>query len=96
MIKLTKIICKTRRISISKQGFGNWALNFGLLFESSLAIFLSYTPGMNTYLNMYPLKLKWWFFATPFAALIFVYDEGRKFLIRSLPRGSWWERETYY
>jgi sodium/potassium-transporting ATPase subunit alpha len=90
------IVCKTRRINVSKQGFGNWALNFGLLFESGLAVFLSYTPGMNIYLNMHPLKLKWWFHAMPFAGLIFVYDELRKFFIRTLPRGSWWERETYY
>ena len=90
------IICKTRRISILNQGFDNWTLNFGLLFEAALAILLSYTPGMDKYLHMYPLKLSWWLLAVPFAAIILVYDEARKFIIRTLPRGSWWEHELYY
>merc|ERR1711964_795297 len=28
--------------------------------------------------------------------LIFCYDETRKYILRSLPKGSWIERETYY
>ncbi len=31
-------------------------LNFGLIFETVLAAFLSYTPGLDKGLNMYPLK----------------------------------------
>ena len=31
-------------------------LNFGLLFETGLACILSYTPGLDKGLNMYPLK----------------------------------------
>ena len=50
------IICKTRRNSIVHQGMRNWALNFGLLFETALAAFLSYCPGMDKGLRMYPLK----------------------------------------
>lgn len=50
------IICKTRRNSIIHQGMRNWALNFGLIFETALAAFLSYTPGMDKGLRMYPLK----------------------------------------
>jgi hypothetical protein len=34
----------------------NWALNFGLVFETALAAFLSYTPGMDKGLRMFPLK----------------------------------------
>lgn len=33
----------------------NWFLNFGLVFETCLAAFLSYTPGMSNGLRMYPL-----------------------------------------
>ena len=33
----------------------NWFLNFGLVFETALAAFLSYTPGMSNGLRMYPL-----------------------------------------
>jgi len=50
------IICKTRRNSIFQQGMRNWALNFGLVFETVLAAFLSYCPGMEKGLRMYPLK----------------------------------------
>lgn len=50
------IVCKTRRNSIVHQGMRNWALNFGIVFETALAAFLSYCPGMDKGLRMYPLK----------------------------------------
>jgi len=89
------IICKTRRNSIVHQGMKNWVLNFGILFETTLAAFLSYTPGMDKGLRMYPLKVYWWFPAIPFSLLIFVYDECRRFILRRNP-GGWVEHETYY
>ena len=90
------IICKTRRLSVFQQGMNNWFLNFGLVFETILAAVLSYTPGMDKGLRMYPLKFNWWLPALPFSLLILVYDETRKYILRSLPPGSWIERETYY
>merc|ERR1719389_590361 len=90
------IICKTRKNSVFQQGMKNHFLNFGLFFETCLAAFLSYTPGMDKGLRMYPLKLTWWVPAIPFSILIFCYDETRKFLLRRQPAGSWIERETYY
>ena len=89
------IICKTRKNSVFQQGMTNWIMNFGLLFETALAAFLSYTPGMDKGLKMYPLKLNWWFPAIPFSILIFVFDELRKWLLRNNP-GGWVEKETYY
>jgi len=89
------IICKTRRNSIVHQGMKNWVLNFGIVFETSLACFLSYTPGMDKGLRMYPLKFYWWLPALPFSALIFVYDEIRRFILRRNP-GGFVENETYY
>merc|ERR1711992_111119 len=89
------IICKTRKNSVFQQGMKNWVMNFGLVFETLLACFLSYTPGMDKGLKMYPLKLNWWFPAVPFSALIFVFDETRKYLLRTFP-GGWVEKETYY
>jgi sodium/potassium-transporting ATPase subunit alpha len=32
----------------------------------------------------------------PFSLLIFIYDEIRKYLLRSGEPGNWVERETYY
>uniref|UniRef100_A0A671P4Q0 Sodium/potassium-transporting ATPase subunit alpha n=1 Tax=Sinocyclocheilus anshuiensis TaxID=1608454 RepID=A0A671P4Q0_9TELE len=50
------IICKTRRNSVFQQGMKNRILIFGLFAETALAAFLSYCPGMDIALRMYPLK----------------------------------------
>ncbi|KAK6325434.1 hypothetical protein J4Q44_G00047760 [Coregonus suidteri] len=89
------IICKTRRNSILQQGMKNRILIFGLFEETALAVFLSYCPGMDVALRMYPLKPCWWFCALPYSLLIFLYDEGRRYLLRRNP-GGWVEQETYY
>merc|ERR1712142_1102586 len=89
------LVCKTRKNSIFQQGMRNHILNFGLVFETCLAAFLSYTPGMGKMLKMYPLKINWWLPAIPFSILIFVFDEVRKLIMRNNP-GGWVERETYY
>ncbi|XP_015242278.1 PREDICTED: sodium/potassium-transporting ATPase subunit alpha-2-like [Cyprinodon variegatus] len=89
------IICKTRRNSLFQQGMKNRILIFGLFVETALAAFLSYCPGMDVALRMYPLKILWWFCAFPYSLLIFVYDEVRKYILRRSP-GGWVEQETYY
>merc|ERR1712183_217839 len=89
------IICKTRKLSVFQQGMKNNMMNFGLIFVTALAAFLSYTPGMDKGLRMYPLAFSWWLPAIPFSILIFVYDETRKWLLRRQP-GGWIEKETYY
>uniref|UniRef100_A0A671T018 Sodium/potassium-transporting ATPase subunit alpha n=1 Tax=Sinocyclocheilus anshuiensis TaxID=1608454 RepID=A0A671T018_9TELE len=52
------IICKTRRNSVFQQGMKNKILIFGLFEETALAAFLSYCPGMDVALRMYPLNCK--------------------------------------
>jgi len=89
------IICKTRRNSVVHQGMLNHHLTFGLFFETCLAAILSYTPGLDKGLRMYPLRFTWWIPAMPFSVLIFIYDEIRKFILRRNP-GGWVELETYY
>ncbi|XP_015784858.1 sodium/potassium-transporting ATPase subunit alpha [Tetranychus urticae] len=89
------IVCKTRRNSLIQQGMKNHALTFGIFFETALAAFLSYTPGMDVVLKLYPLKASWWFPAMPFSLLILIYDEARRFILRRNP-GGWVEQETYY
>lgn len=89
------LICKTRKLSIFQQGMDNHVLNFSLLFETLLAIFLCYTPGIDRAVQMYPLKWSWWLCAIPFSCIIFCYDELRKWIIRRRP-GGWIEQETYY
>ncbi|TKR87080.1 hypothetical protein L596_011546 [Steinernema carpocapsae] len=89
------IISKTRRNSLVQQGMSNWTLNFGLVFETILAAFMCYCPGLDNGLRMYGLRFSWWFPALPFSVLIFIYDEARRYCIRRWP-GGWVEKETYY
>ena len=89
------LICKTRKLSIFQQGMQNMALNFGILFETVLAIILVYVPGTDVALNMRPLLFRHWLMALPFSALIMIYDESRRFFLRRYPKG-FVERETYY
>jgi len=90
------IICKTRMNSVFQQGMKNYFMNFGLLFETLVAVILCYTPGMDKVLRMYPLKINWWVPAIPFSILIFCYDESRKTLLRRQGLKSWIASETYY
>merc|ERR1719427_579851 len=50
------LISKTRRLSLFQQGMKNRVLILGLYEETLLATFLSYCPGMDTALRMYPLE----------------------------------------
>merc|ERR1712088_749258 len=94
------IICKTRMNSVFQQGMKNHFLTFGLCFETALAAFLCYCPGLDVGLRMYPLYFSWWLPAIPFSILIFCYDETRKYILRhkrkTMGHGSWIERDTYY
>ncbi|PAA79602.1 hypothetical protein BOX15_Mlig021528g3 [Macrostomum lignano] len=90
------LICKTRKNSIFQQGMWNHHMTFGLFFETTLAAFMSYCPGLDKALRMQPMRFTWWLPALPFSVAIFTYDEIRKTLLRRLPPGNWLERETYY
>jgi len=90
------LICKTRRLSIFQQGMRNKIMVAGLFEETLLAAVLAYMPGTDVALRMYPLEWHWWLVPMPFSLLIFIYDEIRKYLLRSGEPGNWVERETYY
>jgi sodium/potassium-transporting ATPase subunit alpha len=99
------IICKTRVLSLFQQGMRNKVMNKALVFETCLAIFLSYCPGMDSFFKTRPLQFVWWLPALTFSVLIFIYDEIRKYIIRQdrikldfVKTGAvgWVERTTYY
>jgi len=90
------LICKTRYNSLLVQGMKNNALSFGLCFETALACLLSYTPGTDTVLRLYPISWRWWCTPLPFSLLILLYDEGRKLFLRKQGVHGWVGRETYY
>ena len=73
----------------------NWFLNCSIVFEIGLAAFLMYTPGVYYSVKMRGLKLIWWLLHIPFSTLLFVADELRKYIMRSLPHDNWIEREFY-
>ncbi|KAH3704300.1 sodium/potassium-transporting ATPase subunit alpha-like [Dreissena polymorpha] len=89
------LICKTRKLSLFQQGMKNHHLTFGLFFETALAAFLTYCPGLEKGLRMQNLRWNWWFPAFPFSLAILIYDEVRKLILRNRP-GGFVERETYY
>ena len=66
----------------------NKVLIAGLIEETALATFLSYCPGIDIALRMYPLEWEFWLIPMPFSLIIWLYDECRKFLIRKYPGGK--------
>ena len=40
-------------------------------------------------------RISWWFPAIPFSIVIFLYDEGRRYILRKRP-GGFVEMENYY
>merc|ERR1719263_1334515 len=65
-----------------EQGMKNRELNFGLFSETVLGAFLVYTPGIQVVFGMQALRFVYWLPALPFAVVIFLYDETRKWIIR--------------
>lgn len=50
---------------------------------------------IKPYSLFFSSRWSWWTAAMPFSLIIFLYDEGRKFIIRRRP-GGFIESETYY
>jgi sodium/potassium-transporting ATPase subunit alpha len=103
------MICKTRMNSISQQGMLNSFMNFGLVFETLLACFFCYVPGVNIGIGTRPIRFTHWLPAVPFSLWIFGYDELRKLIMRKTTAtkensltgqierdAGWLERNTYY
>lgn len=95
------IICKTRMLSIFQQKMINWTLNKALFFETALAAFITYCPGMDVALKTVPLSANHFIWpAIPNCILIWCYDETRRYLMRRHRYihgvGGWVEQETYW
>ncbi|XP_060522051.1 sodium/potassium-transporting ATPase subunit alpha-like [Cylas formicarius] len=87
--------CKTRRLSLFQQGMTNHVLNTGLTFQIMLGLLFVYCPGLNRVFDFDAIPVASFAPALPFCLFIVVYDEFRKFMIRSFPRG-FFHKETYY
>eukprot|EP00741_Cyanophora_paradoxa_P006335 tig00000980_g6142.t1 len=89
------VACKTRKLSVFTQGMKNAFMNYCLLFEVALSVFLIYTPGIQEVFGTANLNIKFWFTSAPFALWLIVVDEIRKWEIRRNPEG-WIAFCTYY
>jgi sodium/potassium-transporting ATPase subunit alpha len=103
------LICKTRWLSIRQQGLRNQVMNFGLFFETLLAAWMCYCPPINVGLGTRNIRFTHWMPGMPWSMLIFIYDEIRKYLMRSTSpeivdkatgqvtrKQGWLEAFTYY
>ncbi|KAI2799086.1 Sodium/potassium-transporting ATPase subunit alpha-3 [Blomia tropicalis] len=89
------VVCKTRKLSLFQQGMKNHVLTASMALELLLVMFLAYVPGVNSGLNMYPLKPLWWFCSIPFMVIMVIHCELLKIAIRH-NKGGWAEKEFYY
>jgi sodium/potassium-transporting ATPase subunit alpha len=103
------LICKTRWLSIRHQGLSNNVMNFGIMFETLLGACLSYIPDVARALTTRDIRLTHWFAGIPFSVFILMYDETRKYIMRTtsiahidqvtgqMKRSpGWLERNTLY
>lgn len=95
------LICKTRVLSLFKQGMTNMVLNVGLVEEVLLCAALCYIPPIQRAFGTRPLRAVHWLPALPFSVFIFVYDESRKAFMRLGDEtgnkiGVWIRENTYW
>jgi len=88
-------VSKTRKLSMFQQGMKNVVMITGMVVMLTIACALTYIPPLNVGLGTVPIQFVHWLHPLPFCFLIFVYDEGRKYMIRRSP-GGWVEQNTYY
>ncbi|GLC38270.1 hypothetical protein PLESTM_000706100 [Pleodorina starrii] len=99
-VVLNKIIAalmsKTRKLSIFSQGImNNKFMLMGFVFEAIIVVLIVYVPPLNVVFSTGPLYGLHWLPGLPWFLLCFLYDEGRKALMRASP-GGWVERLTYW
>jgi hypothetical protein len=83
------IACKTRTNSIITQQMKNTVQNYGIFQEISLIVLLVYVPFLNLAFGTEAFVGEAWLIGTPFAMLIVLYDEGRKWCFREYGEQHW-------
>lgn len=77
------LICRTRRQSLLTVGlFSNRLVWFGVVVELGLLGLISYVPALNAFFGTAPLEIWQLLLSVPFAILILVADEYRRYLVR--------------
>ena len=76
--------CRSPNISIFTLGiFSNRLVLAGIASELLLAVFIIYTPLGNSLFASAPIGINVWLLLIPFALLLLVFDETRKYFVRS-------------
>lgn len=76
-------LCRSARRSLFAVGLtGNRLIVWGVLLEISVLLFACYTPLGNRLIGTSPVALEVWLFLLPFALLMLVLEELRKWWVR--------------
>ena len=82
-------ICRSDRQSIFAQGFfSNRLILAGVAAEVALILLIVYTPMGNTIFGTAPIPLSTWLFILPFAVVMLVLEELRKWFVRGRSKVS--------
>jgi magnesium-transporting ATPase (P-type) len=76
-------VCRDARRSVFTSGiFGNRLLLWGIAFEVVLAAAIVYTPPGQEIFGTAPLDVGIWLFMLPFALVLLLLEEARKWVVR--------------
>ncbi len=79
--------CRSFRASIFSIGFfSNRLVLIGIVLELILAAIIIYTGAGNSFFGTAPVDMRVWLMLIPFAVLIILAEEGRKYIVRSKNR----------
>ena len=82
-------ICRSARQSIFAQGFfSNRLILAAVAAEVALILLIVYTPMGNTIFGTAPIPLSTWLFILPFAVVMLVLEELRKWFVRGRSKVS--------
>jgi sodium/potassium-transporting ATPase subunit alpha len=75
--------CRSPNVSILTLGiFSNRLVLAGIATEALLAVLIIYTPLGNSLFVCAPIGINVWLLLIPFALLLLVFDETRKFFVK--------------
>ena len=86
---------RTRRLPLIqhpplfKRATRNYYLFPAILFALVMAFFWLYIPALQPTLGTTQVPVEHWFLPTAFGMVILLLDEGRKFAVRTWPKGFW-------
>lgn len=77
-------LCRSSTRSIFSTGIlGNPLIWGGVIVEIALVVLIGYTPVGNSIFATAPINAKQWLFILPFAAVMLVAEEVRKWIVRA-------------